>query len=403
MLPVGFGMAFSLFGDLTLFAVLVTQLDLLDFTLAQAGILLSVHRLIRIPMNPAVGWLQDHIGRRIPFLLGLLLAVASSAAYGLVNGFWPFLLARLAWGAAWALINVGGMAMALDLADTPGNGNMRGRLTGIYNTWMWLGYGIGPVVGSLLTDWTGFRTAMLACAGLSAIGLLFALLLLPETRPNADHEETPLLKAEPAIANMPRKPLIWKGMLLYAANQFTVDGIILSTTTLLVTRRIGDQFGLFGMLIGAASLGGIILAGRSAFAALFSQAIGQFSDRKQGRIPVLIAGLLVGVGGFLILAFARSILVIVIGVLASAVSATVLLVVLPALVGDEAPAPQRARITGQLAAAGDVGSTIGPFLALSLAPLLSLEWIYFFCALLYSAGLLLLVERNAIFRPLQTH
>lgn len=401
MLPVGFGMAFSLFGDLTLFAVLVTQLDLLDLTLAQAGVLLSAHRLIRIPLNPAVGWLQDRTGRRIPFLVGLMLAVVSTAAYGLVSGFWPFLLARLAWGTAWALINVGGLAMTLDLADSTGNGKGRGRLTGIYNTWMWVGYGIGPVVGSLLTDWAGFRTAMLACAGLSALGLLAALMLLPETRPLSPvAAQAPEVASHPSSA--PRKLSIWKGMFLYAANQFTVDGIILSTTTLLVTRRIGEQFGLFGMLIGAASLAGIILAGRSAFAALFSQAIGQLSDRKQGRIPVLLAGLLVGIVGFVILAAAQTVLFIVLGVLASAASATVLLVVLPALAGDEAPPAQRARVTGQLVAAGDVGSTVGPFLALNLAPLLPLEWIYLACAGLYAAGLVLMVERSRIVQPAHT-
>lgn len=393
MLPVGFGMAFSLFGDLTLFAVLVTQLDVLGLTFAQTGILLSIHRLIRIPLNPVVGWIQDRFGRRVPFIAGMLLAVASTAAYGLVRGFWPFLLARLAWGTAWSLINVGGLAMALDLADEPGNG--RGRLAGIYNTWMWIGYGIGPVVGSLLTDWTGFRAAMLVCAGLSGLGLMAALLFLPETRPEAAHPIRIATLADGALTdNPPGEPpnqggWIFKGMFLYAANQFAVDGIILSTTTLLVTRRVGEEFGLFGLVMGAGSLGGLILAGRSAFAALFSQSIGRLSDRRQGRLPVLVAGLVAGIAGFFLLAIAQSIPVILLGVMASAVSASVLLVVLPALVGDQAPLAQRARITGQLAAAGDVGSTLGPFLALSLAPLLDLGWIYLGCVALFGVGLAL--------------
>lgn len=382
MLPVGLGMALSLFGDLTLFAVLVTQLDGLGLSLPQAGVLLSVHRLVRIPFNPLAGWIQDRVGRRWPFLAGLALAVASSAACGLVRGFWPFLAARVAWGLAWGLINVGGTAMALDLS----NGGNRGRLTGIYNSWMWVGYGLGPVVGSLLTDTAGFRTAMLACAACSAVGLAFAALRLPETRPL--HTLTP----PPAQAGPPtpgRGRWIYKGMFIYAANQFAVDGIILSTVTLLIAQRIGESFSFLGAAIGAASAGGLILSVRSALAALLSPSIGHLSDRGASRMPVIAAGLAAGVAGFGILLLARSVPVILLGVLVGALGASVILVTLPALVGDEAPAGSRARVTGQLIAAGDVGSTIGPLLALNLAPLVGLEPVYLLCAGLFALGLAL--------------
>ncbi len=132
-----------------------------------------------------------------PFLFGLALAVASTAAYGLTSGFWPFLAARVGWGMAWALINVGGISMALDLSGPSG----RGRLTGIYNTWMWVGYAVGPVVGSLLTDAFNFRISMLACACITALGLGMALFLLPETRQAATHpayDEAKLALAKPA-------------------------------------------------------------------------------------------------------------------------------------------------------------------------------------------------------------
>ena len=395
MFPIGMAMALSLFGDLTLFAVLVTQLDQLGLSLPQAGILLSVHRLVRIPFNPLVGWIQDRVGRRGPFLAGLVLAVGSSAAYALVSGFWPFLLARIAWGMAWALINVGGVAMALDLSD----GSDRGRLAGIYNSWMWVGYGIGPVIGSLLTDTVGFRSAMLGCAAFSAVGLAVAALRLPETHPTGRSirfqsiwnsaratGESPIA-AEPPPA---RSKLIYKGMFIYAANQFAVDGIILSTVTLLIAQRIGELFNLLGLAFGAASAGGLILAARSVLAAFLSPTIGRLSDRGKSRLPVIAAGLAAGITGFIILLFARALLPILAGVLVGALSASVMLVTLPALVGDEAPEQSRAQVSGQLVAAGDVGSTIGPFLALNLAPLIGLEPVYLICVGLFGVGLVLL-------------
>jgi MFS family permease len=388
-------MALSLFGDLTLFAVLVTQLDQLGLSLPQAGILLSVHRLVRIPFNPLVGWIQDRVGRRGPFLAGLVLAVGSSAAYALVSGFWPFLLARIAWGTAWALINVGGVAMALDLSD----GSNRGRLAGIYNSWMWVGYGIGPVIGSLLTDTVGFRYAMLGCAAFSAAGLAVAALRLPETHPTSrsvrilsSWNSGPAIGESQAAADLPppRSKWIYNGMFIYAANQFAVDGIILSTVTLLIAQRIGEFFNFFGLAFGAASAGGLILAARSVLAAFLSPAIGRLSDRGKSRLPVISAGLAAGISGFLILLFARALLPILVGVLVGALSASVMLVTLPALVGDEAPEQSRAQVSGQLVAAGDVGSTIGPFLALNLAPLIGLEPVYLICVGLFGMGLVLL-------------
>jgi len=72
LLPLGFAVALSLLGDLSLFATLTTQLDVLNLSLAQAGILLSVHRLVRIPGNPLAGALMDHLGRRPLFVLGMV-------------------------------------------------------------------------------------------------------------------------------------------------------------------------------------------------------------------------------------------------------------------------------------------------------------------------------------------
>ncbi|MGD2147903.1 MAG: MFS transporter, partial [Anaerolineae bacterium] len=114
--PLGLAVCLSLFGDLTLYTVLVTQLDELNLTLADVGVMLSVNRLIRIPANPLIGLFVDRIGRRGIFIFGMALGVLSTASYGLVRGFWPFLSGRLAWGMAWTCINVGGRAMLVDIS-----------------------------------------------------------------------------------------------------------------------------------------------------------------------------------------------------------------------------------------------------------------------------------------------
>ena len=177
MTPLGLAVCLSLFGDLTLYTVLVTQLDEVGLSLSAVGVMLGVNRLVRIPGNLLTGVFVDRWGRQRLFVFGMLLGVLSTASYGLTRGFWPFLAGRLAWGIAWTCINVGGMAMVLDVSSKVN----RGRLSGLYNTWLGAGFAFGPLVGGFLVDTIGFRPAMLICAGLTAIGLVVAVVALPET------------------------------------------------------------------------------------------------------------------------------------------------------------------------------------------------------------------------------
>jgi MFS family permease len=232
--------ALSLLGDLALFATLTTQLDALGLTLAQVGILLSVHRLVRIPGNPLAGALMDHLGRRPLFLLGMTLAVVATASYGLAGGFWLFLLGRVTWGLAWVLINVGGLNMVLDLS-VPAT---RGRLAGFYNAWVWVGYALAPLLGGILVDSITFRPAMLVLALITSLGLLAAVWRLPETCP-------PERRSPVGGKAAARLGLLWRdardllvshapvrrGMILFAMVQFAGDGIVLSSLALLVAQR----------------------------------------------------------------------------------------------------------------------------------------------------------------------
>jgi MFS family permease len=176
-------MALSITGDLTLYAVLPNQFDVVGVSLAAVGVLLAANRLIRIPGNVLAGALNDRLHRRPLFLLGLFLGILSTLSYGMVRGLWPLLAGRLLWGLAWSLINVGGYTMILD-RSTPDD---RGRMTGFYQMAFMLGLALSPVVGGTLTDAVGFHSAVRICAAISAAGLLLAVVALPETRPPDAH------------------------------------------------------------------------------------------------------------------------------------------------------------------------------------------------------------------------
>lgn len=399
LVPLGLAVALSLFGDLSLFAGLSTRLELVGLTLAEVGVLLSIHRLIRIPGNPLVGLLIDRAGRRPLFLLGMVLAVVSSAGYGLARGFWPFLLMRLFWGAAWALINVGGLTMVLD-ASTDAT---RGKISGIYNIWVLFGYAMGPLVGGWLTDTIGFRSAMLACAGFSALGLLAAAFFLPETRSPAAARPFSLARAgaldrlralwagaREAIA---ADPAIATAMVLFGIIQFAGDGVILSTVALLLEQRLGTTVTLLGLALGVASTSGILIALRSLLASASSMLAGPVSDGRLGRRPLIAAGFVLGIAAFAVLAWAGSTPAVLLGIALSAFSSGATFTVLAAYMGDATRSGQKGAAMGAYATAGDIGSGLGPVVAFALIPLAGLKTVYLFSGLIFLAGLGLLALR----------
>jgi MFS family permease len=408
-------MAVSLTGDLTMYAVLANQTDVLGITLAMVGILLGVNRLIRIPGNLLAGSLNDRPGarRRPLYLLGLTLGILSTLSYGMVRGFWPLLGGRLLWGISWALINVTGYTMVLDWSAPVD----RGRMTGFYQMAFMLGLAISPLLGGLLTDVVGFRAAVRLCAAVSGAGLLLALLALPETR-QVGAETQPTISARSwhlhpmarisawqkglrdGLSGILRSPMaqadlrILRAGCIYLVTLFVSSGIMMSTLSLYLRQRMGESISLNGVVVGVASLAGIMLAIRALAGMLAGPLSGTVSDFLPSRWPVIRGGILLGVAGFAVLAMPVRVWAAAVGVVLVALSAGALATALYAVVGDLAIPAQKGRTMGALATAGDIGSATGPFVAYALIATLDLRWVYLLCALALALALLATVGRG---------
>ncbi|MCD6344551.1 MAG: MFS transporter [Anaerolineae bacterium] len=407
LLPLGMAVCLSLFGDLSLYAVLAGQADMVGLSLAAVGVMLGANRLIRIPLNPLAGAFFDRFGRRRLFLLGMTIGTTSVAGFGIARGFWPFLLTRLGWGIAWTLINVGGMTMVLDIT-TPTD---RGRLAGIYNIFMLLGLALGPLVGGALVDTLGFQPAMFICAGLGLLGLLVVAFALPETgRPEGSGSASGT--TQPHVHSSPQEWVrrVRYGILgnrqlrttfgLYLITQLAGEGIVLSTVNLLLQQRFGQVVSLGTLSLGVATVSGLILSLRSLLAGVTGPVAGHLSDAGAGRRPIIVTSLVLGTAGFALLAFANTLPAIVLGVVLSAVSGGAALVSLAAQIGDQTRPGQEGITMGAYATAGDIGSTAGPFLAFTLVSLTGLRWVYLICSLAFVGGLVLtLRQRPTARRP----
>jgi MFS family permease len=393
-LPLGTAMALSLTGDLTMYAVLANQIDVVGISLGVVGVLLSVNRIIRIPGNLLAGALNDRLRRRPLFLV---LGIVSTLSYGLAHGFWPLLAGRLLWGLSWSFINVGGYTMILDRSTTAD----RGRMTGFYQMAFLLGLTISPLLGGTLTDAFGFRQAVLVCAAVSAVGFVIALVALPETRPEDDGkrrrsgdggQQLRLAELVRAWRRVDRR--ILRASYIYLVTYFVNAGVLMSTISLYLRQRWGTSISLGGTLIGVASLAGVILSMRAILGMLAGPIAGALSDRLHDRWPVVRGGILLGATGFLVVALLAGVGAVPAGVALVSLSSGALLTSVAALVGDLARGERRGITMGGLATAGDIGSALGPLLAYALAVTLDLRWVYLFCAFALASGLLATVGQG---------
>ena len=139
LFPLALGTALSLVGDTTLYAVLPTHTAEAGIALGSVGIILSANRVVRVFLSGPAGLVYDRYPRRRLFVPALFVGALSTAVYAATRGFWPFLAGRLLWGLAWSGIWVGGATVILDVTTV----RDRGRWTGLYQIWYFLGAGLG--------------------------------------------------------------------------------------------------------------------------------------------------------------------------------------------------------------------------------------------------------------------
>jgi MFS family permease len=380
-------------GDATLYTVLPTHTAEAGIVLSEVGIILGVNRAIRVFLNGPAGIVYDRSPRRRLFVAALFVGALSTAVYAATRGFWPLLVGRLLWGLAWSGIWVGGATIIMDVTTL----SDRGRWSGLYQTWFFLGAALGAFAGGLLTDKIGYTTTMWIGATLTASGGLVAAALLPETRPDmsADPIMTSPIDAASSDARQDRSGFrarrgLWIAAFLHGINRFVIAGVLYATMGLLVQDRL--PFNALGL--GVATATGILIAGRTVFSMASAPLAGTLSDWLGSRWGVVRWGLAIGAVS-LSLVTLRAPFAILIGISLGAITSASVQTLVIALAGDLADQAQRGRAIGLVHAVGDIGSAAGPPVAYALLPAVGLDGVYWLCAGLFVVGVFLVGRSNA--------
>ena len=155
----------ALLGDQMLYVFLPSHPAEAGIAASSLGLVLSANRIVRLAANSLGGVLSDRLGRRRPYLLGMVLALVSTAGYLVSHSLVPLLVCRMLWGIAFSLLVVGGVSLMLDHSVEA----ERGRTIGLYQALLAFGTLLALVLSGLLTDLLGYRGTLMVYVPLTAL------------------------------------------------------------------------------------------------------------------------------------------------------------------------------------------------------------------------------------------
>jgi MFS family permease len=396
-LAVGLALAYSfaLLGDQMLYVFLPSNPAAAGIAAASLGLVLSANRLVRLAANSLGGLLSDRLGRRRPYLLGMVLALASTAGYLVSDSLWSLLVSRVLWGIAFALLYVGGIAIMLDHSTDAD----RGRTVGFYQSLLQLGTLVGLVLSGFLTDLLGYRGTLAIYVPLTALGLGIALWVLRAGDPAPAHSAPSPAAGSPPLGTLATlrrlDPRLLAPAYVCFATHFAGSGVLAATLGMYL-KQLAAEPGGSGWLVPVASLTGMLLATRRLAGMVEAPIAGHLLDRFGDRRIVAAAGVLAILAGFVTLAGGRSVALVIAGVVLVSVGEGFSQPAVVVWTGDGAPPHLRGVVMGGLSTAGDLGAALGPLVAYALLETAGLRSAYALgAALALSALLALALVRGA--------
>ncbi len=354
------------------------------------GLILSANRITRLVCDAGVGRLVDRFGGKAPLTWGLALEALGIMAYsaGLHLGAvaWWLLGGRIVFGVGSALLIVGAQAAVLGFSTRED----RGRRTATVRIALSMGMPGGLVMGGVIADAVSDDAAFWAGAVLTLIGAAIAWFQVPATNAGGNGHggagrEGWLVRLK-ALIGLPEFPVLAAAWGFNALIFLCVQGVLLATLVVLVHVR---DLSLFGM--GDQGTAGLVMAALMASSSVMAFGVGRVIDRLRYRSTIVLPALATLACGFVVLAFAHTIVTLLLGTLVVGFAFNGITLPMLALLGDVTRPEQYGRAVGVYQVFGDVGGSIGPVAGLQAGVGLGLTPTYIALAVLIGAGAVLAV------------
>ena len=267
VLMVGIATAFSLLGDQAMYAVLPICFKEIGLLPIQVGIILSINRWIRLLTNHLAERALERYSTAALLTAALFLGSLITLTYAIFSRFIIIVVARMLWGLCWSFLRQAGMMAAIGSAPEKNVSQVMGYFHGLVR----IGAVSGLLFGGMLFDMVGFSPAFLILGLVSFAGIPLGSLSQKD------------LKQEKRISSSSSRADRFDHIRLLLFCGFVIgcvgSGLIMSTLGAILKHMVGSSISIGTLVIGVATLNGLLLGGRWLFESLCAPVFGALNDR----------------------------------------------------------------------------------------------------------------------------
>ncbi len=316
------------------------------------GIVVGSFAVTSVICRPIAGRQADRRGRRAVLVAGSLALALGGLLYILSHTVLTLVLARMMVGAGEGAVYTAGATWVVDLAPV----RRRGLALGLFGLAVWGGLSLGPVMGELLRSASGYDAVWILTAALPLAGAAIAMRLPETARPERSGQPIPLL----VFPRSARRP----GAALALAN---IGYAALAGFVVLDLRAQGIDGGATVFTAFAVS----VFASRLI--------LSRVPDRAGARPTATGAGLVEALG-LVVIAFAHSLPVALIGAVIVGSGFSMMFPSLALMVVGEVDDEHRGSAMGTFTAFFDFGVGLGGPLSGAMASLAGYPAVFFLAA-----------------------
>ena len=314
-------------------------------------LIIALYSLLQFLTAPLIGRLSDRYGRRPLMAWTMLGTVFGHVLLGIADSLWLVIVSRAVLG-----VMAGNLGVAYAYASDITTHDQRAKAIGILSAGFGMGFMFGPGIGGLLAgdevETANFLLPAFSAAGLSIVGLICILFVLPESLKPEDRADHP---HAPKVSMLEQIKMTFKlesvailsivSLLLYAAWSMLLAIFALWANRVLDhgPKEIGFVFMYMGLI---GTITQLTLIGPLA--------------KRVGEMQVILFTVLTMVIGLLLIASATNLIMTLLAMTVLAASHSVFTPMTTSVVSKHASSKDRGTVLGIFQGFGSLGRVVGP-------------------------------------------
>jgi MFS family permease len=331
------------------------------------GLIYSVFSMARATFNVPIGMLSDRKGRKRFLVAGMALYMVLSIFYIFATNVQELVAIRFFHGLGNALIIPAGLAYVGDLAPK----GQEGEYMGTFNVAIFMGFGLGPLIGGVLSDLWGYASVFYLMGGMSLFALILTIFFVTPTSPEVRTRTRAPMKI--VIKNKTVQALfIWR--MVNALGR----GCIIAFLAIYAVFEIGLTMSEVGLLL---ALNLLLMS-------VLQNPFGKLADRIS-RPALVIIGNLLSLGALVMIPFARSFVLLLLINVCNGTGGAMSMPAATALNTEVGRTLGMGNLMGIFSTAMSVGMIFGPVLAGVVYDVMAIDWVFWVGGIIMVFGTIL--------------